>query len=169
MQFGPPQSPLFGPTLRAGGGAHLSRRMPQFALPPTTCASCASIVGRYRCPVSFQSESAEFGLEVLAPDGRCVHKGRMPQSMTFDAHKGFFQRAKCVNRSTGTRANPIEARLDASLDPWHFCHILFGGLIGILIVDPLTSAMWKLPHDFVLRAPGLEAGVAERAALTPRS
>jgi hypothetical protein len=29
--------------------------------------------------------------------------------------------------------------------------------------------MWKLPDDFVLRASGLEAGVAERAAPTPQS
>jgi hypothetical protein len=30
------------------------------------------------------------------------------------------------------------------MDGWYIGNILFGGLIGILIVDPLTGAMWKL-------------------------
>ena len=136
----------------------MNRRMPLFALALTTCASCASIVSKSKYPVSIQSEPA--GLEF---------KGRTPQIVTLDAHKGFFQRAKYVLRSTGTPGTPIEARLDASLDPWYFGNIIFGGLIGILIVDPLTGAMWKLPDDFVLRASGLEAEVAERAAPTPQS
>ncbi len=147
----------------------MNRRMPLFALALTTCASCASIVSKSKYPVSIQSEPAGLEFEILAPDGRSVHKGRTPQIVTLDAHKGFFQRAKYVLRSTGTPGTPIEARLDASLDPWYFGNIIFGGLIGILIVDPLTGAMWKLPDDFVLRASGLEAGVAERAAPTPQS
>ncbi len=30
------------------------------------------------------------------------------------------------------------------LDGWYFGNILFGGLIGMLIVDPITGKMWKL-------------------------
>jgi len=35
--------------------------------------------------------------------------------------------------------------LRADIDGWYFGNILFGGLIGMLIVDPLTGKMWKLP------------------------
>jgi hypothetical protein len=72
----------------------MNRRMPLFALALTTCASCASIVSKSKYPVSIQSEPAGLEFEILAPDGRSVHKGRTPQIVTLDAHKGFFQRSK---------------------------------------------------------------------------
>jgi hypothetical protein len=37
--------------------------------------------------------------------------------------------------------------LTADIDGWYFGNLLFGGLIGILIVDPATGAMWKLPEN----------------------
>jgi len=33
------------------------------------------------------------------------------------------------------------------LSGWYWGNILFGGLIGVLIVDPITGKMWKLPTD----------------------
>lgn len=147
----------------------MNRRLPLLALALTTCASCASIVSKSKYPVSIQSEPAGLEFEVFAPDGHSVHKGRTPQIVTLDAHKGFFQRAKYVVRSTGTPGAPLEAQLEASLDPWYIGNIIFGGLIGILIVDPLTGAMWKLPDDFVLRASNHEAAATAQTAPTPQS
>lgn len=37
--------------------------------------------------------------------------------------------------------------LSADISGWYFGNILFGGLIGMLIVDPATGAMWKLPEN----------------------
>jgi len=35
--------------------------------------------------------------------------------------------------------------LKSTLDGWYFGNIMIGGLIGMLIVDPLTGAMYNLP------------------------
>jgi hypothetical protein len=35
------------------------------------------------------------------------------------------------------------------LNGWYLGHILFGGVLGILIVDPLTVAMWRLGSLYV--------------------
>ena len=35
-------------------------------------------------------------------------------------------------------------KLDSSLSGWYFGNIIFGGLIGMLIVDPVTGAMYNL-------------------------
>jgi len=40
-----------------------------------------------------------------------------------------------------------EVRLDSSLSRWYFGNIVFGGLIGMLIVDPLTGAMYNLTPE----------------------
>jgi len=37
----------------------------------------------------------------------------------------------------------------ADIDGWYFANILFGGLIGMLIVDPITGKMWKLPPQAI--------------------
>jgi hypothetical protein len=37
--------------------------------------------------------------------------------------------------------------LEPTIDGWYFGNILFGGLIGMLIVDPLTGAMYCLPTE----------------------
>jgi hypothetical protein len=36
-----------------------------------------------------------------------------------------------------------------SIDDWYFGNILFGSLIGMLIVEPATGAMWKLDTEFI--------------------
>lgn len=43
-----------------------------------------------------------------------------------------------------------QAVVKATLSGWYFGNILFGGLIGLLIVDPITGKMWKLPDTPVV-------------------
>jgi hypothetical protein len=37
--------------------------------------------------------------------------------------------------------------IDSKLDGWYVGNILFGGLVGLLIIDPATGAMWKLQES----------------------
>ena len=39
--------------------------------------------------------------------------------------------------------------IDTELDAWYFGNILLGGVIGMLIVDPATGAMYKLSTDYL--------------------
>ncbi|MDA8868601.1 hypothetical protein N9H91_02170 [Pseudomonadales bacterium] len=41
--------------------------------------------------------------------------------------------------------SPKEYTLNSSVDGWYFGNLLLGGLIGMLIVDPITGAMYNLP------------------------
>ena len=43
--------------------------------------------------------------------------------------------------------SPTEVKLDSSVSGWYFGNLLFGGLIGMLIVDPLTGAMFNLTPE----------------------
>jgi len=36
-----------------------------------------------------------------------------------------------------------------SLNGWYFGNIIFGGLIGLLIVDPATGAMYRLDVNYI--------------------
>jgi hypothetical protein len=37
----------------------------------------------------------------------------------------------------------------AELSGWYFGNLVFGGIIGMLIVDPLTGSMWNLTPDHI--------------------
>lgn len=39
--------------------------------------------------------------------------------------------------------------VNCTLDGWYFGNLLFGGFIGMLIVDPATGAMYKLETQFI--------------------
>jgi len=43
-----------------------------------------------------------------------------------------------------TNYYPYEVHVKLTVDGWYFGNVLFGGLIGILIVDPATGAMYTL-------------------------
>jgi hypothetical protein len=43
--------------------------------------------------------------------------------------------------------NPAEINLNSSVSGWYFGNLLFGGVIGMLIVDPLTGAMFNLTPE----------------------
>lgn len=40
-----------------------------------------------------------------------------------------------------------EVKPDSSLSGWYFGNMILGGLIGMLIVDPLTGAMYNLTPE----------------------
>jgi hypothetical protein len=37
--------------------------------------------------------------------------------------------------------------VSAGLNGWYLGNLLFGGLVGLLVVDPATGAMFRLPED----------------------
>ncbi len=43
----------------------------------------------------------------------------------------------------------IRIILEAGVNGWYFGNIIFGVLLGILIVDPATGAMWKIHQDSI--------------------
>ncbi|MBK9107742.1 MAG: hypothetical protein IPM92_05015 [Saprospiraceae bacterium] len=42
-----------------------------------------------------------------------------------------------------------EVKVDCKIIGWYWGNILFGGLLGILIIDPITGAMYKLKTNSV--------------------
>ena len=109
-------------------------------------ASCASIVSKSEYPVSLMSSPAGAKVQVKK-NGMVVHEGTTPSTVTLSASSGFFTAAKyeVIFSKKGHPQQTIP--LTADIDGWYFGNILFGGLIGLLIVDPATGAMFKLPES----------------------
>lgn len=110
-------------------------------------SGCASIVSKSAYPVQITSSPEGATFAIKNSSGRTIQKGMTPSVVMLDSGAGFFRgetyRVKFEKEGYETSV----AEIDTSLDPWYIGNILFGGLIGLLIVDPATGAMWKLPDS----------------------
>lgn len=109
-------------------------------------SGCASIVSESRYPVSINSNVPEAVVVVKNRYGNEVHRTFTPAMVTLSSDDGFFKKAKYVIEFEKEGYTSSTQSLSASLDGWYIGNIIFGGLIGWLIVDPATGAMWKLPE-----------------------
>ena len=112
---------------------------------PIMLLGCASIVSKSQYPVTFDSDPSGAQLKIVNRAGVTVYEGTSPTTITLDASSGFFrgERYKVVASVNGGSST---STLTPTLDGWYIGgNILFGGLIGWLIVDPATGAMYKLP------------------------
>jgi len=105
---------------------------------------CASIVSKSQYPVSITSSPAGAVAVIQDHRGVGIHKGITPTLVTLSADKGYFSKARYTVTCEKAGHYPSSVQVSAGLDGWYFGNILIGGLIGMVIVDPLTGAMWKL-------------------------
>ena len=112
-------------------------------------SSCASIVSKSDWPVTINSNPEQAKITITNEDGLKMYTGTTPTTLTLKAGKAYFDGLDytVVFEKEGYEKQTII--ISSKLNGWYLGNILFGGLIGILIVDPLTGAMWKLDSLYV--------------------
>ena len=111
-------------------------------------AGCASIVSKSEYPVSVISNPMGADFVVKRANGMPIASGVAPATITLGASDGYFKPAKYTvefRRKGVVQSVPLTAKVDG----WYFGNLLFGGLIGLLIVDPATGSMWTLKDTVV--------------------
>lgn len=111
--------------------------------------ACASIVSKSDWPVSIQSEPAGLAFTITNQDGVQISSGKTPQTVTLASGAGYFSSAKYKIQYTHNGV-PTVREVKADLNGWYWGNFIFAGLIGFLIVDPLTGAMYRLPENVSL-------------------
>lgn len=108
---------------------------------------CASILSDSDYPVTIKSNPAGANFTVTDEAGLDVHSGVTPDTVTLAASDGFFSSASYTIKYQMAGYHEQSFQLRSGMDGWYIGNILVGGLIGMLIVDPATGAMWKLPES----------------------
>ena len=112
-------------------------------------AGCASIVSKSEYPVAVTSNPTGADFVVKRANGLPIASGVTPATITLSASDGYFKPAKYTvefRRKGVVQSVPLTAKIDG----WYFGNLLFGGIIvGMLIVDPATGAMWTLKDTVV--------------------
>ena len=122
---------------------------------------CASIISKNQYPVSFRSNPTGASITIADKNGNTLATGTTPYSLTLSAKTGFFQSAKYSLTLEKDGYQKTFSELNATLDGWYIGNIIFGGVLGILVIDPATGSMWKLPgsHTVNLSTGSTDTGV----------
>ena len=109
--------------------------------------SCATIVSKSKYPLVINSDPTGAKISITNKKGLEIFNGTTPTSIILNAGAGFFTPAsysiKFEMDGYDTKTIPVKMTFDG----WYIGNLLFGGLIGILIVDPATGAMWRLDNS----------------------
>jgi len=110
-------------------------------------AGCASIVSKSMYPVSISSQPQGADISVTNRAGETVFSGKTPTTVTLKAGAGFFKGETYTVAFSHEGSASHTAQIERGVDGWYILgNLLFGGLIGYLIVDPATGAMWTLSN-----------------------
>lgn len=112
----------------------------------TVLISCATIIGK-GTPELLNIRSTPDQARVVIADesGVKIFEGKTPTSLPLEKKKGYFSGKKYTVKITKEGYAEHTVTVDTTVNGWYIGgNIIFGGLIGWLIVDPLTGAMWSL-------------------------
>ncbi|MBI5787312.1 MAG: hypothetical protein HZA78_00455 [Candidatus Schekmanbacteria bacterium] len=109
---------------------------------------CATIIKGGDQSISIKSNPDGAKFSVYNKKGDKIANGQTPQIVTLKKGAGYFsgETYKILMEIPGRDSKEI--LVDTTLSGWYIGgNLVFGGLIGWLIVDPLTGAMWTLPEE----------------------
>lgn len=109
-------------------------------------SGCATIVGERDESVTLNSSPSEANILITDEKGQEIVSGTTPSTVQLKKSDGSYFGGKTYTVKISKEG--YDARtviIDSSANGWYIAgNLLFGGIIGYLIVDPLTGAMYNL-------------------------
>ena len=107
-------------------------------------SNCATIVSKSSYPVSIETSPAGAQVSITDKKGKEIYKGKAPAAVRLKSGAGFFSRAEYQVRLNAKGYDERVIPVTFKLNGWYFGNLVFGGFIGMLIVDPASGAMWRI-------------------------
>ncbi len=127
-----------------------------------TATGCASIVSKSSYPVAISSNPEQAEITITDETGKNIYSGKTPTTVTLDTKSAYFQGKDYTVTFKKDGYAKHTAEIKRGVDGWYIAgNIVFGGLIGWLIVDPATGAMWTLPKEMETTLSPQSAAVSE--------
>ncbi len=135
--------------------------VPLLAMTLILCSGCASIIQGSHKTVQISSNPSGTKFTIYNKEGKAIESRATPASVSLERSSVYFspEDYKIIFEEPGYYTG--ETNLKGSINGWYFGNFVFGGLIGLLIVDPLTGAMWTLdPKDLTYNLVPVQAGLS---------
>jgi hypothetical protein len=113
----------------------------------TALSGCATIVHSGPRPISVASAPAGAKVSIDDRSNTPVMTNTTPFVAKLATKYGYFQGQSYRLVFEMPAHTTAEVNLTSSLSGWYFGNLVFGGVIGMIIVDPLTGAMFNLSPE----------------------
>ena len=111
---------------------------------------CATVFSKSEYPVTVRSLPTQMTVEISRSDGHVVHKETTPVTVTLGTKKKYFKGEDYTIKLLRDGKVVGQTELESHLDRWYLGNMIVGGVWGMLLVDPLTGAMWALNEDVLV-------------------
>ncbi|MGP9823791.1 hypothetical protein ACT048_04850 [Ectopseudomonas khazarica] len=108
-------------------------------------SGCASIFSEQTYPVQVTSEPSRASIEIKDEDGNVVYNGSTPATVKLTSSAGYFDGERYTVTFRKDGYDEEQFVINSGIDGWYWGNILLGGIMGMLIIDPATGAMYDLP------------------------
>lgn len=120
---------------------------------------CASVVNGGAQSMALRSVPDAASITITNRSGERIDGGQTPVVLNLKRGWGYFkpESYRVVVAKQGYK--PIEFDLEGKVSGWYFGNIVFGSLLGFLVIDPLSGGMYTLSPDVAeksLAALGIE-------------
>lgn len=111
--------------------------------------SCATIFTKSSYPITFTSTPSGADITIENRAGKTIYTGSTPSTVKLKAAAGYMKKEEysVTFQKSGLPSKTVP--VICNLDGWYVGNILIGGLIGMLIVDPASGAMYKFSETEV--------------------
>jgi len=126
------------------------------ALSATLLGGCATIVGDKTQLVPISSTPSDATILITDEKGTEVYKGKTPTSVTLQKSDGSYWGGKNFTVTISKEGFTTQTiPITSSANGWYIGgNIIFGGLIGWFIVDPLNGGMYTLSPEQITSSLG---------------
>jgi hypothetical protein len=112
-------------------------------------SGCSTIFEGGTQPVTFKSIPDVASVSIVNRAGEKVHVGTTPMTVTLKRGAGYFKSEVYTVKVSKDGFASRDMTITGTVNGWYVANILFGGIIGLLIVDPITGAMYDLTPETV--------------------
>ncbi len=126
-----------------------SRSILACAVASLAASGCATIVAKSSQTITVSSVPDAASVSIVNKSGTPVHSGTTPITVTLKKGRGYFKPETYTVRFAKDGYEAREVTVRGEVNGWYFGNVIFGGLIGLLAVDPATGAMYTLKPDAV--------------------
>ena len=113
-------------------------------------SACASIVGSKSTPVTITSVPSGAKVEILDRDGMMRFTGQTPTTATLANGDGYFTKARYSVKLSKPGYDPSVTSLASSTNGWYWANVFWGlpgVVIGMLLIDPISGAMYEIDQE----------------------
>ncbi len=112
----------------------------------TVLTGCATIMGKSAPEnLNIRSNPEQARVVIFDESGTKIFEGKTPTSLSLEKKNGYFSGKTYTVKIIKEGYHEHTVTVGTKANGWYIIgNLIFGGLIGWLIIDPATGAMWSL-------------------------